>query len=155
VTLEAARGLLGPRIGTEVHLSDWVLVDQTRIDTFARATDDYQWIHVDRERAARESPWRRTIAHGFLTLALVPLLRGFTGTTPPEYPGVRTIINYGVNRVRFMNAVREGARVRGRFTLESLKDFSGGLELIELVTIEIEGEKKPACVAEVVVRLYE
>lgn len=155
MTLEVTRERLRSRIGTEVHAGEWLVIDQARIDAFAAATGDHQWIHVDRERALRDSPWHSTIAHGFLTLSLVPMLRRAPGIAESvPFTDVRTTINYGVNRVRFMNPVREGARIRGRSSLLSVEELPGALELIERFTVEIEGEKKPACVAEIVLRLY-
>ena len=154
MTLETVRASLTAELGREVHVSDWVAVDQARIDAFAAATGDQQWIHTDPERAARESPWRRTVAHGFLTLSLLPLLRGVAEGGAERFPGVRRIVNYGLNRVRFTNAVVEGARVRGRAKLVAVEDFKGGLQLTEEITVEIEGSSRPACVAETIARLY-
>ena len=154
MSIEATSAQLASQVGHEVHVSDWVEVTQARIDAFAAATGDYQWIHTDPERAARESPWRGTVAHGFLTLALVPLLRGVAEDGAARYPGVRRIVNYGLNRVRFTNAVRAGARVRGRAKLLAVEEFRGGLQLTEEITVEIDGHARPACVAEVIARLY-
>jgi acyl dehydratase len=154
MSIEQARELLQQQIGREVHLSDWLAITQSRIDAFAAATGDRQWIHVDPERAASESPWRRTIAHGYLTLSLFPVLRGVAEDGQVPYPGVRAVINYGINTLRFMNAVREGARIRGRSVLVAIEEFKGGVQVTEEMTVEIEGESKPACVAEVVLRLY-
>ncbi|HXQ31027.1 MAG TPA: MaoC family dehydratase [Steroidobacteraceae bacterium] len=154
MAIEQARATLQQQIGREVHLSDWLTITQARIDAFAAATGDRQWIHVDAERAASESPWRRTIAHGYLTLSLFPLLRGVAEDGQVPYPGVRAVINYGINTLRFMNAVREGARIRGRSVLVAVEEFRGGIQVIEEMTVEIEAESKPACVAEVLLRLY-
>jgi acyl dehydratase len=154
MSIEEARAYLAQQVGREVHASEWLAITQSRIDAFAAVTGDRQWIHVDQERAARESPWRRTVAHGYLTLALFPILRGVSEDGRPPYPGVRTVVNYGINRLRFISAVREGSRVRGRSVLLTVAEFRGGLELTEQMTVEIEAESKPACVAEVVLRLY-
>ncbi|HUO80708.1 MAG TPA: MaoC family dehydratase [Steroidobacteraceae bacterium] len=154
MSVEAALKQLSAQVGQEVHVSDWVEVDQARIDAFAAATGDFQWIHVDAERAARESPWKKTIAHGFLTLALLPLLRGVAEGGEQRFPGVRRIVNYGLNRVRFMNAVVAGARVRGRAKVLSVEPFKGGLQVTEEITIEVDGHSRPACVAETIARLY-
>ncbi len=154
MAVEAVLAKLTAEVGQEIHVGDWITVDQARIDAFAAATGDFQWIHTDPERAARESPWKRTVAHGFLTLSLLPLLRGVAAGGEPRYPGVRRIINYGLNRVRFANAVREGARIRGRSRLMAVEPFKGGLAVTEEFTVEIEGETRPACVAETLVRLY-
>ena len=151
MSIEAALSQLSAQVGQEVHVSDWVDIDQARIDAFAAATGDFQWIHTDPERAARESPWKRTVAHGFLTLSLLPLLRG---VAEARVPGVRRIINYGLNRVRFTNAVLSGARVRGRARVLAVEPFKGGLQVTEEFTIEIDGQSRPACVAESIARLY-
>ena len=137
-------------VGRQVFLSDWVRMDQKRIDLFAQATEDYQWIHVDPERAARSSSFGGTIAHGFLTLSLL----GKFYEQFLSLPFCEMGINYGLNRVRFTAPVKSGSRVRGLFDLASLEDISGGIQLTFKVTLEIEGETKPACVAESVVRRY-
>lgn len=134
--------------GTEVFVTDWMEISQRRIDLFAQATDDFQWIHVDTARAARESPFGGTIAHGFLTLSLL----GHFYEQHLTLPFCDLGLNYGLNRVRFTYPVRAGNRVRGRFTLAKLDDIDGGLQLTFQVVIEIDGEARPACVAESVVR---
>jgi acyl dehydratase len=154
MSVESALTQLSAQIGQEVHVSDWVEVDQARIDAFAAATGDFQWIHTDPERAARESPWKRTVAHGFLTLSLLPLLRGVAEGGEARFPGVRRIVNYGLNRVRFTNAVLAGTRVRGRARLLAVEPFKGGLQVTEEITVEIDGHSRPACVAETIARLY-
>lgn len=154
MTLAAARDQLERRIGAPPWIGEWIEVSQSRIDAFAGATGDRQWIHTDVARAARESPWKRTIAHGFLTLSLLPLLRGATGEEVPGYPGVRAVINVGLNRLRFINAVREGSRLRLVSELLTVEAVPGGLETVERCTVEIEGEAKPACVADWVLRYY-
>lgn len=136
--------------GREVCVSDWALVDQHRIDTFAEATGDHQWIHVDAARAARESPFGCTIAHGFLTLALLGQFYEEYLTHALPFCGMG--LNYGLNKVRFMAPVRVNRRVRPRFTLQKVEDIAGGLQLTFTITVEIEGEDKPACVAESIVR---
>ena len=130
--------------GEEVGLSDWIVVDQNRIDQFAEATGDYQWIHVDTERAAREMPDGKTIAHGYLTLALIP---GLTGNFV-DIVNLTRAINFGVNKVRFYTPVPVGSRVRGRATVLQARRRAGALMLTSEVRIEVEGERKPACVAE-------
>ena len=130
--------------GEEVGLSDWAVIDQNRIDQFAEATADYQWIHVDTERAAKEMPDGKTIAHGYLTLALIPALTGkFV-----EVKNLARAINFGVNKVRFYTPVPVGARVRARATVVQARRRAGALLLTSEVRIEVEGERKPACVAE-------
>jgi acyl dehydratase len=152
MSLERVHAELTARVGLEIHLSDWTVIDQARIDAFAAVTGDNQWLHTDPVRAATESPWNTTVAHGYLTLSLCPALRGI-GDGPP-YPGVRAIVNYGLNRARFMNAVKAGSRVRGRFRLLGVDVIGPGLEMREECRIEIDGEKRPACIAELVARLY-
>ena len=147
-TASAVYADLGSRLDQEIHCSDWLEVTQQRIDAFADATGDFQWIHVDPERAARESPYRAPIAHGYLTLSLYPLLRGLVD------PGVQRVINYGLDKLRFPNAVRAGSRVRARCVLLQVEEIPGGLQLHERYTVEIEGEDKPACVAEAIMRAY-
>jgi acyl dehydratase len=145
---------LARRIGEEVHVSDWYEVTQDRINAFAAATGDHQWIHVDVERAARESPWQSTIAHGYMTLSLYPMLRGLVSSGEPPYPGVRHAVNYGLDKLRFPNAVKVGSRIRARCKLLKVEEAPGGLQVTELYTAEIEGQPKPACVAELVMRVY-
>jgi acyl dehydratase len=154
MSVEMALAQLTAQVGQEVHVSDWIAVTQSRIDAFAAATGDFQWIHTDTERAARESPWRRTVAHGYLTLALLPMLRGVAEGGEARFPGVRRIVNYGLNRVRFTNAVVEGARVRGRVRVLGVEAFRGGVQVTEEFTVEIDGQSRPACVAETIARLY-
>ena len=130
--------------GEEVGLSDWVVIDQHRIDQFAEATGDYQWIHVDTERAAREMPDGKTISHGYLTLALIPALTAdFV-----EVQNLERAINFGLNKVRFYAPVPVGSRLRARATVLSARRRAGALLLTSEVRIEVEDVKKPACVAE-------
>ena len=144
-TLAGLQALVGQDLGS----SDWVLVEQQRIDLFAQATGDHQWIHVDPVRAAA-GPFGATVAHGFLTLSLLPLFfeQGFA------IDDVKMGINYGLNKVRFMSPVRVGSRVRGRFVLRGYQPLEGGAQLVVESTIELEGSDKPACVAETVSRRY-
>jgi len=137
--------------GKEVGVSDWLEVEQERIDQFAEATEDRQWIHLDPDRAARESPFKTTIAHGFLTLSLLSAL----SRTAISVGGVRMGINYGLNRVRFVSPVPAGARIRGRFTLATVEEIKGGVQSTWNVTVECEGSDKPCCVAEWLVRYYD
>ena len=134
-------------VGAELGPSGWLEVGQERIDLFARATSDPQWIHTDPERAAA-GPFGTTIAHGFLTLSLcVPLL---SELLPVD--GYRLTVNYGVNRVRFPAPVPAGSRVRARFRVESVEEVAGGDQAVIVATVEREGGEKPVCVAELVVR---
>lgn len=136
------------RVGTEIGVGDWLEVDQGRIDAFAAATNDHQWIHVDAGRAAA-GPFGKTIAHGFLTLSLIVSL-----VPPLQVPGVKMGINYGLDRVRFITPVTVGSRIRARSELMSVDEVPGGLQAKSKVTVEIEGTEKPACVAETLARFY-
>jgi acyl dehydratase len=140
---------LAPLVGQPLGSSGWVSIDQARIDQFAQATGDHQWIHVDPVRAAA-GPFGAPIAHGFLTLSLLPMLfeSGFA------VADVRMGVNYGLNRVRFVTPVRVGSRVRAHFKLLSFEPLEGGAQLTVEATIELEGSAKPACVAETVSRRY-
>lgn len=138
-------GRLRERIGEEIGVSDWILVDQARIDGFADVTDDQQWIHID-PAAAAQSPFGGTIAHGFLTLSL---LAPMSYSALPQVEGLRTGVNYGFNSVRFLTPVRSGKRVRGRFVLRDLIERSPGRwQMTVNASVEIEGETKPALIAE-------
>jgi acyl dehydratase len=139
-------------IGKEVCVTDWVTIGQERINQFAQATGDFQWIHVDVERSARASPYGSTIAHGFLTLSL--LGKFYEDYLSYALPFCDMGLNYGLNKVRFTNPVRVDSKVRGRFVLAKLEEVDGGMQLTFSVTIEIEGQEKPACIAESVVRRY-
>jgi acyl dehydratase len=139
---------LAAAVGEELGVSDWLEIDQARVDTFADATDDHQWIHVDQERAA-QGPFGGTIAHGYLTVSLIPALSQSIFTVETDGPR----LNYGLNKVRFPNPVKVGSRVRASATLAELADVPAGKQLVVRYTIEIEGEDKPACVAETVVLL--
>ena len=154
MSLEAALAELTPKIGHVLHVSPWITITQERIDRFADATGDHQWIHVDPERARAGSPFGSTIAHGYLVLSLYPSLRGHDGRNTPPFPGVTRTINYGVNRVRFPNPVRVGARLCGRFELVGAAGRNGALQVVERFTVELDGGGKPACVAEIVRLLY-
>ncbi len=135
--------------GEELGTSDWLNVDQERIDRFADATGDHQWIHVDREKAAA-GPFGGTIAHGYLTLALLPQFAWQIYTVE----GAAMAVNYGANRVRFINPVKVDSRLRSSARLSEVTDVAGGLQLVVVQTVEIEGQDKPACVAETVSRIY-
>ena len=141
---------LSARVGEEIAVSNWMEVTQARINQFADATGDHQWIHVDPVRAAAELPSKTTIAHGFLTLSLLSTLIRESIT----FTGLRMAINYGLNRVRFVSPVPSGARIRGLITLESVDAVSGGFQVTWKVTVEREGGDKPVAVAEWLVRYY-
>ncbi len=143
------------RLGEETHLSDWLTVDQTMIQGFADVTKDHQWIHVDVDRAEKESPFGTTVAHGFLTLSLIPYLGGHVDAEQPPYPGLKLAVNYGLNRVRFPNPVTAGSKVRTRSKLASVDQINDEcFQVVTQVTIEIDGQEKPGCVAETVTRYY-
>lgn len=137
-------------VGRELGVSDWFPVTQERISQFAATTEDHQWIHEDRERAARESPYGTTIAHGFLTLSLI----GHLTRQVFQVRGVRMSVNYGLNRVRFPAPVLVESRIRARVALKALKELADCVEAEVLVTVEGENAAKPCCVAEWLMRFY-
>ncbi len=138
-------------VGKEIGVSEWMAISQERIAQFAEATEDRQWIHLDRERAEKESPFGATLAHGFLTLSLISR---FMKDVVQIRGGFRMALNYGLNRVRFPAPVKTGARIRARVSLVSLKEVPEAYEAAFSVTIESEGGEKPCCVAETLVRYY-
>jgi acyl dehydratase len=138
-------------VGREIAVTDWLTITQDRIDRFAEATGDRQWIHIDREHAQRESPYGATVAHGFLTLSL---LSYFVKQAIQIKGGVRMAINYGLNRARFPAAVRADSKIRARVGLLSVKELPDALEAAFSVSVEGEGLEKPCCVAEWIVRYY-
>ena len=147
---------IASQLGTETHVGPWLRIDQERIDRFAEVTGDQQWIHIDPQRAAAESPYGTTVAHGYLTLSLLPLL---TESNHPDffsrnYPGMSYRVNYGLDRVRFPAPVKAGAQIRARTTLQAAREVKNGVEVSYLITVDIEGSDKPACVAEFLARLY-
>lgn len=143
-----SRSLLD-RLGVEIAVSDWLDVTQARINQFADATDDHLWIHIDSARAAK-TPFKTTIAHGFLTLSLVtPLL-----FRTIAFPTAHMVLNYGVNRVRFVTPVPAGSRIRGHFSAASVTAVDGGVQIAWTVTVEREGQDKPCAVVEWLVRYY-
>ncbi|GAA4383599.1 MaoC family dehydratase [Brevibacterium sp. R8603A2] len=141
---------LEKHLGQELGTSDWVTVDQERINTFADATGDHQWIHIDEERA-KAGPFGGTIAHGFLTLSLLPLL----GAEVMNVTGMKMKINYGLNKVRFPKPVPAGAKVRDVVTLKEIVRKSSGIQVVMDHVIEIEGSDRPACIAEAVTLMVE
>ena len=141
---------LGSLVGREVATGNWLLVTQERIDAFAEATGDHQWIHVDVQRASAETPFGTTIAHGFLTLSLISALVRNALTVD----GTRMTLNYGLNRVRFVSPVPSGSRIRARIGLARTDDLGDSIQAIWRVTVEREGGDKPAAVAEWIVRYY-
>lgn len=138
-------------VGQEVAVSEWFEISQERIQQFAEATGDHQWIHLDEERAAKESPYKTTIAHGFLSLSLLPAMAGASFRVDG---GFRMGVNYGLNRVRFPAPVPSGERVRGRFTLNKVEPIEGALQFTWGVLVELDGGEKPCVAAEWVTRAY-
>ncbi|MBC3885956.1 MaoC family dehydratase [Undibacterium griseum] len=145
-SLEELKSLVGQPLAT----SEWVSIEQERINQFAEATGDHQWIHLDIERAKKESPFGGTIAHGFLTLSLLPMLMG----NAIRLTYVKMGVNYGLNKVRFPAPVPAGSRVRGHIKLLQVDDIKDGAQMIWEVTIEREGSEKPVCIAESISRSY-
>lgn len=141
---------LEAEVGNEVSVSSWVEIDQQRVNLFAQATDDPQWIHVDAERAKRESPFGGTIAHGYLTLSLLP--RFFEEQV--DFPFGSMSINYGLNKVRFPSPMKVGGRARGRFSLLAVERHPDCVQSTWKMTVEQEGSERPVCVAEAVLRRY-
>jgi acyl dehydratase len=142
---------LREHVGKEIGVSEWLTITPERIAQFAEATEDRQWIHLDRERAERESPFGTTVAHGFLTLSLISR---FMKDVILVRSGIGMAVNYGLNRVRFPAPVRAGSKIRARVTLLSVKEVPGAYETTFSVTVEGEGVGKPCCVAESIVRYY-
>jgi acyl dehydratase len=141
---------LREQVGQEIAVGEWFPLAQDRIDLFADATGDHQWIHVDAARAAAESPFKTTIAHGFLTLSLLSTLI----REAVQFTGLRMAINYGLNRVRFVSPVPANSRIRARIVCGSVEEVGGAVQVEWRITVEREGETKPACVAEWLVRYY-
>lgn len=145
---------LQARIGEETHVGEWLHVNQQMIDQFAAVTGDHQWIHTNPERAAAESPFKTTIAHGFLTLALLPQLTGSVDEANPEFPTARMVVNFGLDQVRFPYPIKVDSNIRARTKLARVTPIKGGLELLKEIKVEIEGVRRPGCVIESVTRLY-
>lgn len=141
---------INKHVGEEIGVSEWVQIDQDRVNKFADATGDHQWIHIDVERAKRELPTKGTIAHGYLTLSLIP----FLASKISRIEGVSRGINYGSNKVRFTNMVPVGSKVRARSKLIAVEPKGPGMQLTNEITIEIEGQERPACVAETISIVY-
>jgi len=155
-SIEKFISFLTPQVGQEIHTGPWLEIEQDRIDRFAEVTGDLQWIHTDPERAEKESPYGATIAHGYLTLSLLPYL---TESNHPDffqknYPGMKYRVNYGLNKVRFPAPVKVGSKLRARTTIQNVGQVKNAVQICYLMTIDIVGSEKPACVAEFVARLY-
>lgn len=136
------------------RVGEWMQVTQDMVNLFADATHDHQWIHTDPERATKESPFGGPVAHGFLTLSMVPVLMGAQDEHEPFLPPAKLIVNYGLNKVRFPAAVPVDARIRGVSVIKQVEEIAGGAQVIAQCSVEIDGGEKPACVAEVVFRLF-
>ena len=145
---------LQSQLGEEVHVGDWLEVSQARIDQFANVTEDHQWLHNDLDRAQQESPFKTTIAHGFLTLSLLPRLTDSVNSEKPLYPNAKMTVNYGLNQVRFPYPVKSGSTVRAHSRLIKVTPIKRGLEIEKEISIEIKNTRRPGCVAVSVVRVY-
>jgi acyl dehydratase len=155
-SIEKLQQKLESQIGSEIHVGPWLTIDQQRIDKFAEVTGDLQWIHIDPEKAQADSPYGTTIAHGYLTLSLLPYL---TESNHPDffqknYPGMKYRVNYGLNKVRFPAPIKVGSQIRARTQIESVSEVKNGLQICYLMTVEIAGQHKPACVAAFLARVY-
>ena len=144
---------LPPLVGQELAVSDWITITQEQVNLFAEATGDHQWIHVDVERA-KAGPFKAPIAHGFLTLALLPQLTGSVDEATPEFPSARMVVNFGLEQVRFPYPIKVDSNIRARTKLSRVTPIKGGLELLKEIKIEIEGIRRPGCVIESVTRIY-
>lgn len=145
---------LQTQIGKEVHVGSWFTVTQDRVDQFSNVTEDHQWLHNDVERAEKESPFKTTIAHGFLTLSLLPRLTDSVDPTQPAYPNSKMTVNYGLNQVRFPYPVKTGSVIRAHSRLIKVSPIKRGLEIEKEISVEIQGTRRPGCVAVSVVRVY-
>ncbi|PTY36999.1 dehydratase [Saccharospirillum sp. MSK14-1] len=150
---EMMRQQLMAQMDSVVYVGEWMTVEQERINQFAEVTEDRQWIHTDPERAAEESPFKAAIAHGFLTLSLIPRLTNAVDPENPPYKGAKMVVNMGLNQVRFPFPLKAGSRVRGSKKIVGVKIVRRGLEVTEEITVEIENMRRPACVAQTVIRL--
>jgi len=154
MALADALAELQAQVGKEIHVSDWLEITQDMVNAFGKATGDMQWIHTNPERAKKESPYGGTIAHGYFTLSLYPQLRNLVDESRPIFPGVKNVINYGLNKLRFPAAVPVGSRIRARCELLAASEVKGSIEVVEKYTVEVEGQARPACIAEAIMRLY-
>lgn len=145
---------LSAQIGEEVHVGDWLTISQERIDQFSGVTEDHQWLHNDIERAEKESPFKTTIAHGFLTLSLLPRLTDSVNPKKPLYKNAKMTVNYGLNQVRFPYPVKAGSVVRAHSRLIKVTPIKRGLEIEKEISVEIQNTRRPGCVAVSVVRVY-
>ena len=152
-TIQIVHAKINDILGKEIFVGSWEFVDQGCIDGFANLTGDDQWIHTNAERASKESPFKTTIAHGFLTLSLIPKLT-FDFNFNDIHPNVKMIVNYGLNRVRFPYPVKSGSRIRGRTKIISVTPYKNCVEVVKQISVEVEGRKRLGCIAESVIRVY-
>lgn len=145
---------LHEQLGQEIYVGEWETIDQYCINQFAEITGDNQWIHTDPERAKKESPFKTTIVHGFLTLSLIPKLTNTISSSNNLFPEARMVVNYGLNQVRFPYPVKSGSKVRARTRIVGVQTKKNSIELVNEISIEVENRKRFACVAETVFRLY-
>lgn len=145
---------LKAQVGEVIHVGDWLVVDQDRINQFGLVTEDTQWIHTDPQRAENESPFKTTIAHGFLTLALLPRLTDSVDPEKPLFPTAKMVVNIGLNQVRFPYPIKSGDKVRAKSVLVSVTPVSKGLEVVREIRVEIDGIRRPGCIAESVIQLH-
>ncbi|MHA7879403.1 MAG: MaoC family dehydratase [Saccharospirillum sp.] len=150
---EAMRQQLLGQLNQTTFVGDWMTMDQDRINQFAEVTEDRQWIHTDPDRASRESPFKATIAHGFLTLSMIPRLTNAVDPDNPPYQGAKMVVNLGLNEVRFPYPLKAGNRIRASKKIVAVEVVRRGLEVTEEITLEIENTRRPACVAQAVIRL--
>ncbi len=144
---------LTDKVGQPIHESEWFKVTQEQISLFSEATLDHQWIHTDPKRATEESPFGGTIAHGYLTLSLYPYLRGLANEASPLYPGVKQVVNYGINKLRLISPVKANTRIKGSSVLKDVQQTTKGVQITETFTVHIEKNEKPALVGELVMIL--
>ena len=145
---------LKEKLGKEIFKGEWETIDQDRINQFAEVTGDRQWIHTDPDRAKKESPFKSTIVHGFLTLSMIPKLTNTISSARNLFPEARMVVNYGLNQVRFPYPVKSGSRIRARARIVGVESRKNSIELINEISIEVKNRKRYACVAETVFRLY-
>ncbi|MGF1725270.1 MaoC family dehydratase [Photobacterium nomapromontoriensis] len=141
-------------LGEVIHTGEWLMVDQTRINKFADVTEDHQWIHTDPERASAESPFKTTISHGFLTLSLLSVLTDSVDPEKQKYPTAKMTVNMGFNQIRFPYPVKSNNRIRATTKIKSVTPVKRGLEIVQELTVHIEGVRRPGCVAESVIQLH-
>ncbi|MDV7103571.1 MaoC family dehydratase [Vibrio sp. TH_r3] len=142
------------KIGEEIHVGDWVNISQERINSFGKVTEDMQWIHTDPERAAKESPFKTTVAHGFLTLSMLSKMTDSVDSETPMFPTARLVVNVGLNQVRFPYPVKAGNNIRTRSKLLKVTPIKKGVEVERELKVEIDGVRRPGCVVVSVIRLY-